>query len=224
MNLENLTGVILTVLGFLVLLFAIVVFTKTAWFKSAVGDALLKWRLTNSLDKRVYYAIDGTAFPVASEKHSIDYIIVSKYGVMVIEAKNMKGWIYGSEFQQKWVQKIFKHSDTFDNPLSQTNHHAKILQERLGLTDDQILSLVVFVGDSTFKTVMPINVIHSRGVIGFIKMQQRVVLSDNEVKQLIIRIEQGRLESIVSSDKLKTEDGQVTKENQAIQNRYQNVS
>ena len=220
MNLENLTGVTLTVLGFLLFLIVLVVFLRTTWFKGTVGDRLLKFRLMNALDKNVYYLVDGKGLPVESEVHGIDYIVVSKFGLMVIEAKNMKGWIYGSEFQKKWVQKIFKHSDAFDNPLSKTSNHAKILQESLRLKDDQIMSLVVFVGDSTFKTVMPINVIHSRGVIGFIKMQQRIVLSDNDVKQLIIRIEQGNLDSIVSSGKQKVEDGQGTEEIQVIQNQY----
>jgi len=32
-------------------------------------------------------------FPVNNEKLQIDHIIVSKYGVFVVETKNMKGWI-----------------------------------------------------------------------------------------------------------------------------------
>jgi len=32
-------------------------------------------------------------FPVNNEKLQIDHIVVSKYGVFVVETKNIKGWI-----------------------------------------------------------------------------------------------------------------------------------
>ncbi|MGO0308781.1 nuclease-related domain-containing protein [Endozoicomonas acroporae] len=34
-------------------------------------------------------------------------IIVSAFGTFVIGTKNMKGWIFGSEHQKQWTQKIF---------------------------------------------------------------------------------------------------------------------
>ncbi|WP_339385147.1 nuclease-related domain-containing protein, partial [Vibrio paracholerae] len=34
----------------------------------------------------------------------IDHIVVSKFGVFVIETKYMKGWIFGSKDQKQWTQ------------------------------------------------------------------------------------------------------------------------
>lgn len=38
----------------------------------------------------------------------IDHILISPYGVFVIETKNYKGWIFGSAHQKKWTQQIYK--------------------------------------------------------------------------------------------------------------------
>jgi len=54
----------------------------------------------------------------------------------------------------------------------------KILPCLLGLGDEQVFSLVVFVGDSTFKTPVPDNVTHGHGYICFIKSQTEELLSN----------------------------------------------
>ena len=36
----------------------------------------------------------------------IDHIVVSKYGVFVIETKNYKGWIFGHENSEEWKQSL----------------------------------------------------------------------------------------------------------------------
>ncbi len=34
----------------------------------------------------------------------IDHVFVSRFGVFVVETKNMGGWIYGSERNRRWTQ------------------------------------------------------------------------------------------------------------------------
>ncbi len=76
--------------------------------------------------------------------------------------------------------------------LHQNYKHLKTIQSRLGLSDDQVCSLVVFVGDSTFKTPMPDNVTRGLGFIRFIKSQTSVVLTTVQVKTLVEDIARGR--------------------------------
>jgi predicted RNA-binding Zn-ribbon protein involved in translation (DUF1610 family) len=131
--------------------------------------------------------------PTEDGSTQIDHIIVSEYGVFVVETKNMKGWIFGSPNQKTWTQKIYKHSSKFQNPLHQNYKHVKTLESLLGLNDQQIHSVVVFVGDSTFKTDMPENVTYGKGYIRFIKSKTQPVLTDFEVKEITGKIETGRL-------------------------------
>ena len=43
----------------------------------------------------------------------IDHILLSPYGIFVIETKNYKSWIFGGEHQKTWTQKLFKQSFKF---------------------------------------------------------------------------------------------------------------
>ncbi len=93
----------------------------------------------------------------------------------------MKGWIYGDPDQPMWTQKIFRHSNRFQNPLRQNYKHTKTLQQLLGLNDDQVHSVVVYVGDSTFKSDMPDNVTYGLAYIRYIKSFKTKVLSPDQV-------------------------------------------
>lgn len=105
----------------------------------------------------------------------------------------MKGWIFGGEKQRIWTQKIYKHTNKFQNPLHQNYKHTMTLQSCLNLSGDKLFSLVVFVGDSTFKTEMPDNVTCAGGYVRYIKSKQDILLTDAEVNAIVDLINCGRL-------------------------------
>jgi hypothetical protein len=166
---------------------------KSPWFKGKAGESVVNLTARFSLDKTRYHLIKNVTLPTDDGTTQIDHIIVSRYGVFVVETKNMKGWIFGNAKQRYWTQKIFKYSQKFQNPMHQNYKHVKTLQSLLGLTDEQVISVVVFVGDSTFKTPMPENVTHGGGYLRFIKAQTVERLSDVEVRTVVENIESGRL-------------------------------
>ena len=166
---------------------------KSPWFKGVLGEFIVNLSTKFLLNKNDYHLLKNVTLPTEDGTTQIDHIIVSVYGIFVVETKNMKGWIFGKENQRTWTQKIYKHSNKFQNPLHQNYKHVKTLQHILGLTDSQIHSLVVFVGDSTFKTNMPDNVTYGGGYARYIKSKKQPVLSNPEVTEIIARIKQGRL-------------------------------
>lgn len=166
---------------------------KSPWFKGKAGEAVVNLSAKLFLDTNRYHLIKNVTLPTEGGTTQIDHIIVSRYGVFVVETKNMKGWIFGSAKQRYWTQKIFKHSQKFQNPLHQNYKHVKTLQRLLGLGDEQVQSLVVFVGDATFKTPMPENVTYGGGYIRFIKNHAEERLAGAEVQKVIEAIESGRL-------------------------------
>ena len=105
----------------------------------------------------------------------------------------MKGWIYGTEHQKQWTQKIYKKSFKFQNPLHQNYKHHKALEAILQVDPEAIFSVIVFTGDSTFKTQVPPNVTYSGGVISFVESKSDSLLDDNQVKTICQQIEDGRL-------------------------------
>ena len=172
---------------------ALAVIIKTPWFKGVVGEFIVNIAARIFLNKNEYHLIKNVTLPTEDGTTQIDHIIVSKYGVFVVETKNMKGWIFGGPRQKTWTQKIYKHSNKFQNPLLQNYKHVKTIESLLELNEHQIFSMVVFVGDSTFKTEMPENVTYGIGYIRFIKSKTEVVISDADVDKIVNKIGDGRL-------------------------------
>jgi len=179
-----------------IFIFAIVI--KSAWFKGIIGKWQVNLLIKFFLDKNEYHLIKNVTLPTDDGTTQIDHIIVSKYGVFVVETKNMKGWIFGSENHKQWTQQIFKHKSKFQNPLHQNYKHVKTLEATLHIEsnakNDSIFSVIIFIGDSTFKTKMPENVRFARGGIEYIKSKTDIVFNRQEIAGVIEQIESGRLE------------------------------
>ncbi|MDP2417341.1 MAG: NERD domain-containing protein, partial [Hydrogenophaga sp.] len=163
------------------------------WFKGVAGEFAVNSSVKLLLDKEKYHLIKNVTLPTEDGSTQIDHIIVSEFGVFVVETKNMKGWIFGSPNQKTWTQKIYKHSNKFQNPLHQNYKHLKTLETLLGLTEQQLHSVIVFIGDSTFKTEMPENVTYGGGYARYIKSKITPVLTASQVVEITKKIEQGRL-------------------------------
>lgn len=178
---------------YFILIIFLVIIIKSSWFKGITGEFMVNILARMFLDKHVYHLIKNVTLPTENGTTQIDHIIVSIYGVFVVETKNMKGWIYAGPNQKTWTQKIYKHSTKFQNPLHQNYKHIKTLESLLGLNDQQVHSLVVFVGDSTFKTEIPEKVTYGCGYVRFIKSKRQPVLSETEVDSILSKISAGML-------------------------------
>lgn len=185
----------------LIVIAVLVALLKTPRVKGMLGEGVVNLMAKVILNKDDYHLIKNVTLPTKEGTTQIDHVIVSNYGVFVIETKNMKGWIFGNPNQKTWTQKIYKHTNTFQNPLHQNEKHIKALVDSFSIRRDQIYSVVAFVGNSTFKTPMPENVTKGRGWIRFIKTQKRPLFSDEDVARLIRDIEATRLVRSVKTNR-----------------------
>ena len=172
---------------------AVILFFKSPTGKGIVGEGLLNFVINIALDKKKYQLLKNITLSTEDGTTQIDHIIVSQYGVFVIETKNYKGWIFGSEHSKTWTQSIYGKKNTFQNPLHQNYKHVKALQKLLKLDDDKIFSVVVFVGESTFKTDMPSNVVYPLGLLSFIKLHQTILFTSREMWRVVEGIEDAQL-------------------------------
>ena len=192
MDFSQIINQALGVLWILIPITILVTILKSPWFKGAVGEFIVNLSVKLLLDKEKYHLIKNVTLPTKDGTTQIDHIIVSEFGVFVIETKNMKGWIFGSPNQKKWTQKIYSFSRKFQNPLHQNYKHVKNLQCLLDLNEQQVHSVIVFVGDSTFKTEMPENVTYGGGYVTYIKSKNVPVLQASQVKEIVNKIEKVR--------------------------------
>ncbi|KIM02922.1 MAG: nuclease [Sulfurovum sp. PC08-66] len=190
-------------------------YLKSSRGKGKLGEFVVNIKTKLYLDSSIYHNLHDITLSTKDGTTQIDHIIVSIYGLFVIETKNMKGWIFGSQNQKSWTQKIHKHTNTFQNPLHQNYKHIKALQDLLHLDDNQIFSIIVFIGESEFKTPMPPNVTKGGEYLSYIESQEKQCLSSNEVKQIISIIQNNR----------KTQGRQTDKEHiKNLQSKYSNTS
>jgi restriction system protein len=114
----------------------------------------------------------------------IDHLIVSPFGLFVIENKNRSGWIFGEEFAKSWTSVNFKRKYQFQNPLHQNFGHVKALEELLGIDVSKIHQAVVFRGRFKFKTPVPKNVF-LYSCASWVGNKTEVLLSDEDVNRVL---------------------------------------
>jgi len=160
--------------------------------KGIVGETMGSLAHKLFLDSTIYRELNNVTIPTPDGTTQIDHIIVSRFGIFVIEAKNMNGWIFGDEKSAQWTQSFPGGKFKFQNPLRQNYRHTKCLSEFLGVEHDKLHSVVMFWGEAKFKTPMPENVMSS-GYLAYIKGKIEVLFSDEEVEQIVEAIKTGRL-------------------------------
>jgi len=201
MNVNPIFQPLVAVLWCLIPFFIIARIVKTSWFKGKLGEFLVNLSARCLLNRSRYHLIKNVTLPTKNGTTQIDHILVSEFGVFVVETKNMKGWIFGSAKQPFWTQKIFKSNYTFQNPLHQNYKHVKTVQALLGLSNQQVHSVVVFVGSSRFKTPLPDNVTQGLGYVRHIKSKKDFVLSPRQVAKARAKVASGRLKASSATDR-----------------------
>ena len=76
--------------------------------KGRIGEGLVNTAAKLRLDSSVYHLIKDVTIPTKKGTTQIDHIIVSKFGIFVIETKNYMGWIFADAKSAKWTQVHFK--------------------------------------------------------------------------------------------------------------------
>ncbi|MEM6634721.1 MAG: NERD domain-containing protein [Pseudomonadota bacterium] len=155
--------------------------------KGARGERRVRNALTSALDEKEYRVLSDLILPVAVGTTQLDHIVLSRFGLFVIETKNMSGWIFGGADQNKWtqVQKGGKRRG-FQNPLRQNYAHIKAVQEILSVDESVLHNIVVFVGTAEPKTAMPENVAWGLRELGrLIAVRKQQLLTDAQVNDCV---------------------------------------
>ncbi len=153
-----------------------------------VGEHTVSSLLAGSLDRNLYTRFEDIIVPTANGTTQIDHIVVSTFGVFVIETKNVDGWIFGREKDAKWTRVLFEKKWRFQNPLRQNYRHTRALAEFLMLGHSVFHSIVFFIGNCEFKTLMPRRVIKS-GLAAYIQEFQRPLLDHNGMVKIVSEIQ-----------------------------------
>jgi len=189
---KTLLPLFLKLLPLLLLWVLVVLFKKLLMprLKGRIGEGFINNRIKTSLDPNIYHLIPDIMLPTPNGTTQTDHVIVSRYGIFVIETKSYTGWIYGGENDPQWIQLIYKRKEKFQNPLRQNYKHIKTLSDLTGIPREYFKSLVVFTGDCEFKTEMPPNVTYIGDFIKYIKSHRDYIIKDSQVMEVVDTIRQ----------------------------------
>lgn len=141
------------------------------------------------LNQETYKRVHSVIVPTSNGTTQIDHVLVSRFGIFVVETKNMGGWIFGREEDAQWTQVFPREKHRFQNPLRQNYRHTRCLAELLKLDHSLFHSIAFFIGDCRFKTPMPRNVMTS-GLASYIKEFTQPRLDEAHVGEIVDALQQ----------------------------------
>ena len=142
----------------LIILFIIFLFFIKFYLTSIKGEYGEKRVsiLLSKLNKEEYKILNDVYLKSGTGKtYQIDHVIISPFGIFVIETKNYSGWIFGNEKSENWTQVIYKRKTKFRNPIKQNWSHICVLKEVLREYNRiNFFSIIVFVGNAVLKNIV----------------------------------------------------------------------
>ena len=178
---NSLSFIFLLILGFFILFFKYNLVPK---IKGDFGESLVS-NILKKLNGEEYTLLNNVKLNINGSTSQIDHIVVSNYGIFVIETKNYKGWILGYEKNKYWTQVIYRYKRKFYNPILQNQGHIYSLKYFLKQYKYvNYISIIVFTEKSTLKTKTYTDVIHTNDLISTIRRYNQKKIND-EIKNKI---------------------------------------
>ena len=147
--------------------------------KGYIGEKTVALLLA-TLDKKKYQTINDLIIKIEGESTQIDHVVVSNYGIFVIETKNYKGWIVGHEYDNYWKQVIYKEKNNFLNPIKQNEYHVKFLKGALKIFPQvKYYPIVSFASGADIKVNTTRDVVHEEFLLRTITKYQTEIISDD---------------------------------------------
>ena len=148
------------------------------------GEKWVAYRLKR-LKAPDYLVINDLLLHSGANSTQIDHVVVSAFGLFVIETKYYKGWIYGGPESEYWTQNIYGHKYQLRNPVIQNQGHIRVIKRLLNLREGiPVYSIVAFSWQGTLHVNRTLPVMYWRQVVPYIRQFDERKLSESEVSDI----------------------------------------
>ena len=157
----------------------------------------------DTLPEDTYRVLNDVLLPTPKGSSQIDHIIISVYGIFVIETKNYSGKIYGTENSEYWKQYFPRFEKQFYNPILQNAGHVKALRRVLKEYEPlPILPIVTFSGSAVLRVkIYDACVIYWNQLFSVINQFEDKKLDWSTVINIYEKIQSTRLDDNIDSKK-----------------------
>ena len=175
--------------GFAVLFVLVILKRLFGPTKGKIGERRVSSKLS-WLPRDKYIVIDDVILPTPRGTSQLDHIVVSIYGIFVIETKYYKGWIYGGEHSEYWTQNVYGEKHQFYNPIFQNEGHVRALRRVLAEYEPlDIIPIVAFANTADIKMdIRESNVLYWHQLRRFIRRYRKERHTWKEVKAICNKI------------------------------------
>lgn len=139
-------------------------------------------RLLNQLPMSKYKVIHNLLLFTKKGSSQIDHVVISIYGIFVIETKNYQGEILGKESSKEWIQQLHGNTYPFLNPIYQNNGHIIAIKNVLDKKNLPFISIITFSDRAKLNVDTKTSVVYYNDLLKIIKGYQEKVLSQKEVQ------------------------------------------
>jgi hypothetical protein len=172
--------------------FTVVFFKYKSWKPEYIGKRGER-RVCSTLDKLSdeYNILNDIMLRTKNGRTiQIDHIVVSPYGIFVIETKNYQGIIIGNGNADEWTQNIWGNEYTFYNPVRQNYAHIAVLKQILSVTTHHNIHNIVTFPNGTILNVFNISeyVVQNFNLCSTIEIYKDKVFSDQDIDNIISAI------------------------------------
>jgi len=166
----------------------LIVFLSSPRARGDIAETRVRRLLSGGLEKSRYTVINDLEVPTGAGSVHVDHLVVSRFGLFVIESVYARGWISGGEFQERWKRRYLARTDRMENPLHRNTLQAEAVSRLTGLPGSRMHPLVVMVGALGFKTALPDRVLLPEKLISHIRGKERMLLDDEQAARVLANI------------------------------------
>jgi restriction system protein len=172
------------------------------------GESILSERLLAEFLTPDFHLLNNVTLPIQGGTTQVDHVLVSQFGVFIIENKHYRGMISADRYSSQWVQQVGKNFYPFKNPLHQNFGHLKEVVRLLNYIDeDFFFPMVVFTGTAIFEGNRPEGVFDIEEALEFIRAKKgKTCINEMYFCWSVGRLEATRLALTKETDALHQEN------------------
>ena len=189
--------IVLVLISLIVIFFAVIAKNKTVYTNKDNHGKLL-WRKGDYGELRVshvlsqlpdgYHVFNDVYLESGGYSSQIDHVVISQFGIFVIETKNYSGAIYGNEDSKQWTQYLGGKEYKFLNPIKQNQSHLLAVKNTLRIAPSSIIPIVVFLGGTDLHCDTTSAVLHTKRLRDYILSHKTIAFTTDGVEHLSNRL------------------------------------
>lgn len=185
---------------------------RTKHAKGVLGEFAGKLAVKQWLPESGYELFSDVMLQDKRGTTQIDHVVVSRFGIFVIEAKGISGKLYASSETKYRTWKVYRNGRgyTFQNPYLQNYRHRCVLSEVLDVPLEVLHDVIFFPHEelvvATPEKLLPSFVTERRGLAAYVLSFKEQVFTAEEVSRLTAILSLKRMENSRENKKKHTAD------------------